>query len=308
MSPKQKSNKIYVVALIFFLVGAVLAVIGFGLTGFQPHQLGRDPNTEIQKIEITEAYTGVYLADTAAQVKIVASPDEKTYLTYEKSPKAPYQIEVAGNGILTIKRSPVKSFFSSIFGIRSHSADLQLEVPTAWKGSMEAKINAGDLNIQDLQLDRLKASVNAGDLQVHNLQADGKIECSVDLGQVTLRDIRSQEDVEIHTDTGDALAENVKARNLSVSCDLGQASAKGDNKAYTLTISADTGSVEVEGGEFQKIDASTDLGDIRLHLAGSANDYFVLERKEKSRLPFDDSKKIVSAFTDIGKVSINYDH
>ncbi|MCR5254757.1 MAG: DUF4097 domain-containing protein [Acetatifactor sp.] len=111
--------------------------------------------------------------------------------------------------------------------------------------TLKIETDAGDISLKDLKSKDLNVSTNAGDIDMDSSEFD-YISIDADLGDIDLDDIEFHKG-EITADCGDISIEG-EFDSLKASCDLGNIDVKvSDPESKDLDLNCDLGSVKVNG-------------------------------------------------------------
>jgi hypothetical protein len=166
------------------------------------------------------------------------------------------------------------------------SVDLTLRVPDGTR--VQARSDAGDVDLHDLAASAVRAESFAGDVHARAVRTPSA-ELRSDAGDVQAVDVRAGR-LALHSDAGDVEAEEVSAERVALTANAGDADgellvapaaleARSDAGDVVLTVPAgryaldarsDAGEVRVEdglvrdAGAARRLVASTDAGDVDL--------------------------------------------
>ena len=238
-----------VLGFLFIFVGAGMMVYGYTRDDFS---LDSYTLEEYEKEEFTYAKNEITKIVFEAEIdylKIISTNEESFKIEGKKSESLIYNYNL-DNQTLTIKqewKDKIKSLFS--FGEVNINTPYIIYVPADSLKTLNVNIQAGNLEISEIDLETLVIDLNAGDLDVVNSNV-GSIEADVKAGDVDIN-VLSSNSIDVYVNVGDLdiLAANTK----------------------NIKSKVNTGSLYYQGSITIAGDFKCDVGDIILQLEG--NDY-----------------------------------
>ena len=109
--------------------------------------------------------------------------------------------------------------------------------------TLDVKINAGNIEIEDIPIDNFKVNCDAGNIELDNIECTG-MDVEVDAGNIEIRDC-SITDFKVSADAG-----NIEMHDSTID---------------TITAQADAGNIESHSCTINSGNVETDLGNISLH-------------------------------------------
>jgi DUF4097 and DUF4098 domain-containing protein YvlB len=252
------------IGLLLTLLGGVIFLVGFAMSGFDIHKMG---NIQIEEKQYSESaenpITSISLDFNLADFEILFDDDaESIFIEYPqrqtKKGKNLSKITLTETeNSVTITETNNK-FFLSAFNFVSPVVRVTLPASRTYDLSVES--NTGDITILgNGTLSSLFLETSTGDTSTKRANLTCLGEC------------------EIETNTGDVYLGNFEADNLSISTDTGDIELFGRLKANLLDIEVDTGDIEADDGVIDAVHIvlSADTGDIEATLLGNPSDYAI---------------------------------
>ena len=267
----------------FALVGLVLFVVGVFGTMFSWQELiGRNRTSTIQRsIEVENERINLIDIDSDIAELNFFPTDEQT-IQVDFSGKSNSSIDE----LLDVKESGDKlsitidhksKFFNiSFFPFwNNNNPVLNIGIPKSFAGSIEAAVDVGEIQIDNLSLDQFVAVINVGELDGTNLVLN-EARVEVNVGEIDLIGVTG--DWDLSTDIGDIDLDLLEWQgNIEAYTDIGDIEIRipDEPEFYSLRLETELGDVKgvadpivefrsTAGGEFPSLDASTDIGNITI--------------------------------------------
>ena len=281
--------KVFKTIYLVFIILITIAVVGF----FGARRIGRyagwfDNGGIVKDSVELEPFTAIEMDAEVVEFSIIE--DDEYRVDYEY----PSNINVNGkveNGVLkiTVKGSPNTSFGFLRFdnsGFKTVDPILTVVVPEGTKlDSIDMKVNAGDIRLDNRVIDDFKADINAGNMELDGITSE-KMIIETDAGNVEIFD-STIKDLDIKTDAGAISVDQSTSEKVKAGANMGNIKFYND-KFSEGEFESDMGKIAIDG-EFDKIKAESSMGEISIDSE-----------------TIDDAEVEVSV--DLGKISINGDN
>lgn len=241
----MKSNKIYIVGGICFLVGLLIFFIGYVLTGFNINKLNNTRYTK-KTIELNNNINSININEKENNVKVISSSDDKIHLTYYKSDYDIYNIKNKDN-IFSLKSSYKKfkknKWYENInVNINFHSINTTtiIEIPGSYKGNLNIKTD-GKLNVDNIASAKITLKNKYEDISVNNIKATELSIKSIDTS-MKITNINVSNNMNVSNSNGDVSLSNIKSNNINVINKYAKIDLKNttiNSNAYLKTSDAD---------------------------------------------------------------------
>ena len=278
---KKIVKLLLIIGLSLTLLGGVVFLVGFGLTGFNIYALGNIKIAEKQYVERTEnPVTAISLDFDIADFKVVFDDNaEGLVINYPQRQNkkgknlTTIQIIETENAVQITEKS--KPFLLSVFNFVSPTVTLTL--PTTRAYDLSIRSDTGDISVLGKGVfSSLYLEADTGDITAATIACEENVKIETDTGDVTLGDF-DVNNLSISVDTGDVCLTSGRANLLSIETDTGDFSLLGMLTLGSLHIETDTGDVEAAKGaiDADSVIISTDTGDISANLVGKQSDYAI---------------------------------
>lgn len=238
------------------------------------------PHGDVRKIELD-----LDLADLV----LYPSPDGNVYVSSDRLDD--FRISLDKNGTLNVESRSRVTFF----GISADSPTLTVTLPESLICSLEADVDCGKIQLEDLNLDKLKLDADMGDVYVNgvvcssadlksscgsvqalSVTSSGKLEVKSALGDVTLENCAAAAELKAESDCGKVTVDGCAAEKAELEADMGDVGAYWLSVSDSIKLDCDCGAIEFEGltaGRSIEIDNS--MGAIKGILSGSIAAYSI---------------------------------
>lgn len=296
-------KRILKLAGLFIIIGIVVALVGFAVSGFDFRNFSANTyETHYAYFTTAKKIDRIVLDLDTTDVTVEYTPDaDKITITYEtqhtKSGDALTKvIEKNENGVISFTEE--RSWRASISFFDFHEMKASITLPEDFATALDIETDTGDIIIKGAKVDsRVKLSTDTGDVRIEN-SAFSDISVEVNTGDVFIKDTKLSGAFLLESDTGDATLSGFEANSVSLSSDTGDVALRNVKSSTGIDIETDTGDVDLNGsivaksvgietdtgdvdGEEATLDAEvvairTSTGDAELKLAGTKGDYEIL--------------------------------
>lgn len=271
---------------IFWLVLAVVLII-IGLILFTVIMQGfrwdftklSTQSFETNTYEITEAFTGITINTTTADIVFILSDNEKCQVECFEEETAKHTVAVQDD-TLVIQVTEHKAWHDYI-GIHLHTPRITVTLPRSEFASLCVKGSTGRVTLpKDFRFEAVDISLRTGSvddaastsgttrihtttgsIHVKNTSA-GALELSASTGKITVSDVTCAADVSIRVSTGKTELTNLTCRNLTAGGSTGDILLAQVIAAEKLSIERSTGDVRFDGADAGEIFVETDTGKV----------------------------------------------
>lgn len=301
------------ISLVLIAAGLLLILGGFAAVDFDVFQLSTTSSedttmktTEIDMDEINKLIVTVSEGD----LKITPVKSDKFIITYPEGELLQYDLSVTKHKIELKKEFKFK--LMSWFEFPDQSANVTIQVPEAYVGSMDITCHHGDMEINDLKVSQFNVDFKYGDIQIDNIRAE-QAELSFAHGTSRI-DVMSADSLIINDGYMESEYDNLKinkAINLSskhgsmkmmnttakmLNADLRYSSMQLEDSTFTdsnkisyehekitvmnssmdnLSINGSYGDLKLMDNKVKLITVDVKHGDIYSSLQGKKNDYAI---------------------------------
>ena len=187
------------------------------------------PAEDVRKIELD-----INLADLA----LYPSADGNVYVSSDSLED--YRVSLDKNGVLSVESRDKVTFFG--LNLTDGRPDLTVTLPESLSCSLDADVDCGNIQLEQLSFDKLKLDSDMGDVYVYGVQCAGA-ELSSDCGSVQAYSVTSSGKLEVDSDMGDVTVENCTAE-------------------AELKVDSSCGKVTVNGCTAKSAELESDMGDL----------------------------------------------
>lgn len=261
-------KRILKLAGLFIVIGIVVALVGFAVSGFDFRNLSSNTyETHYAYFTTAKKIDRIVLDFDTTNITVEYTPDaDKISVTYEtqhtKSGDALTKvIEKNENGVISFTEE--RSWRAGINFFDFHEMKASVTLPEDFATELDIETDTGDILIKGAKVDsRVKLSTDTGNIKIEN-SAFSDISVEVDTGDVFIKDITLSGAFRLEADTGDTALSGLEANSVSLSADTGDVSLKNVRSSTGIDVETDTGDVELNGSIFAKsVGIETDTGDV----------------------------------------------
>lgn len=301
---KRFLSKLLALGIIFVLIGGIVFVIGFAMSGFNYDKLSsvkvvdgsftESADAPIDKIELLFDTTDITVKfdDSASEISIsyqmLADKNDKaitTITTAVDSGKLTLKEDLARKinlfpfspstkATVTVPASRIISLFCNV-----DTADITV-IGSATLQSVTFKSDTGDVNTKDAIIKSLSSfsiETDTGDSRLGKIDTPSLI-IETDTGRTTFTEDVVTDVAKIETDTGDiTVMKSLTANRIDAELDTGNLKFKGNVKTSSLLIETNTGDIETDNAiiDAESIVINGSTGDVEVTLFGKSSDYTV---------------------------------
>jgi DUF4097 and DUF4098 domain-containing protein YvlB len=167
------------------------------------------------------------------------------------------QMTQHGNRITIRTVRPERVYF--VASTRGSRVDFEVRVPA--ETSLKLLTDHGDL-IVDGVTGAMELNTDFGNVEVE--EVSGQVNAQTDSGDVTLTGVRDGGDIEVETDFGSLVLQDITAESLVAHSDSGGIQAERITLDGALDLETSFGSVTVQDAEAERIKAHSNSGEIRV--------------------------------------------
>ena len=301
---KKLFSRLLAIGIILLIIGGIVFVIGFAISGFNYNKLSsvkvvegsftESADAPIDKIEILFNTTDITVKfdDLASEISVsyqtLADRNDKAITTItatvnsgKLTVKEDYARKIhlfpftpSTQTTVTIPASRVISLVSDV-----DTADITV-IGTATLQSVVFKTDTGDVNTKDAVIKSLTSfsiETDTGDARLGKIDTPS-LSIETDTGYTALTEDVVTDVANLEVDTGDiAVMKSLTANKIQLELDTADLKIKGKIKTSSLFIDLSTGDIESDNGvidaESIVIDGGT--GDVEMTLFGKLSDYTV---------------------------------
>ncbi|MDR0853745.1 MAG: DUF4097 domain-containing protein [Clostridiales Family XIII bacterium] len=251
-----------IIAAAVFVVGAIIAVLGFTLGGMKSVAVDSKgihvvTEKDMPLVEIDETYDSFSSIEmNTAVISHVNLVEGDRYSVTGKvqasSGKATVEVR---DGTLVVKTKQDEFFGFNLFSlgniVGNEDSSLTITYPKGKKlKNVVIESDVSDLTIDGMKAKKLEVHSDVGDTTIENVDVE-KLTASVNIGKLTLSGVKAEK-ADIDIDTGDAEIDGLRSNGL--------------------TIESNIGSVDLSGTLLGKSEIDCDMGDLKLALAQSRDE------------------------------------
>lgn len=240
------------------------------------------PAEDVRKIE---------LDINRADLVLRPSTDGNVYVSSDSL--GDYRVSLDKSGTLTVESRNKVTFFG--LNLTDERPTLTATLPESLCCSLEADVDCGNIQLEELSLDKLKLDSDMGDVYVYGVQcasadlssscgsvqalsviSSGKLEVESDMGDVTVENCAAGAELKVDSSCGRVMVNGCSAKSAELESDLGDVSAWWLSVTDRVKLDCDCGSIDFTGltaGKSIEIDNS--MGSIKGTLPGSITDYSI---------------------------------
>lgn len=281
----MKYKRILIISAVLFLIGVMLFVGAFALSGFDLSKLSNVKYTK-KAAEFHDIHN-IIIDDENNSVKILRADTDSVQVSYHDSDKAHYVITESG-GTLYIKKETT-SFFFNFFTLDFSDHTLTLTVPESSIGEISVHTQNGSVTLEGVNAERADVTSSNGGIYISGGNI-GVIDTDTSNGPVKLWDMESRK---ITADTSNA---KIVITSVNVP-ELDASTSNGGIEAYSVRskkciLETSNGSVDVlmigDPSEF-RISHRTSNGSVDAPPSGSGpRELFVGTSNGNIRIKFEE--------------------
>lgn len=271
---KNIGKLILKIAVVLFIIGALLFTISMSINGWNFSKLGLS-KFEINTHQINEEFNNISIDTDTADITFIHSNENKIVLKEYEDCNHSVSVE---NNTLNISYSVKDNWYKTLisFGepmITIYLKDIEYENLIVREDTGDIRVPR-DFKIKNVDIDAstgdvyyfsssesIRIALSTGDIEMNNVTTNS-LELVTSTGEIELSNITCINDIKITTSTGDVSMENVKCDNLTskgTTSDLEMENVLVTNK---LSIERDTGDVEFDRCDANEIYIKTSTGDV----------------------------------------------
>lgn len=184
----------------------------------------------------------------------------------------------------------------TVFSLGSDSRPaLSVTVPESLCCSLEADVDCGNIQLENLSLEKLKLdsdmgdvyvygvecagaelSSNCGSVQAYSVTSSGRLEIDSDMGDVTVENCSAAAELKVDSNCGRVTVNGCSAKSAELDADMGDIGAYWLSVTGTVKLDCDCGAIEFKGLSAGKsIEIHNSMGAISGTLPGSITDYSI---------------------------------
>lgn len=296
--------KLLILALITFIVGAIVFVVGFFIAGGKIDNLRHIEARYFQYLETenSKLHT-VSISYEIADIEVVLSDEADTIsVTYpslfNKKGKEGSKITISDDNGHLIIREKTNWLYTSFTVFGNPEAKLTLVIPAEKGYALSLKTDNGDVSFQG-EIGRFKS-----------------VAIETDNGDINMKNtaIFCQENVNFETDNGSVSLGRVTANKIQGETDNGHIKVYGNIVGKQVTFSSDNGAIKTFDNYYidsEKVTFETDNGDIKTLLLGEKNLYNVAVRQDNGSSNITaqtGGSRTLNIETDNGDIRIYFTH
>ncbi|MBR6222897.1 MAG: DUF4097 family beta strand repeat protein [Lachnospiraceae bacterium] len=238
----MNSGKILLIALILFVIGAVICGIMFAISGFDPEKLS---NVKYETIttDVDESFKSLSINLSTDDLEIIPTEDGKCKVVYDESEDSIHNIKV-DNDTLTINVE-YKKKFHFIFDADFKSPKITLYIPKKDYENVNVKSSTGEITIKDLNLKDLTIDVSTGDVTLSNVIASGAFNLSASTGEITFNACDATT-IKANASTGDITGTLLSGKNFSASSSTGDVNVPASSEGGSCELKTSTGDIDIK--------------------------------------------------------------
>lgn len=266
---------------IILITAGIITVAGMAITAAA---LTLGAGTENRDIEyksetITDKITAVDIDVDYNDIMIVPRDTNEITLHYAEGGTRQYDIH-AENNMLAIKCTREKNkklkwydyINLNFIGTGEREHQIIIEVPRGFSADVKINDDLGDIKISGIK-GSLDAFLNCGDIEIDGCEFTS-LECQADLGDIEIRNTKAQT---IKTDNNCGDTEFVEVTgNITAECDLGDIEFEnivGDKLVFENHCGDIEGTIlgkkeDYEAGGSKQLEANTNMGDVEIIFVG----------------------------------------
>ena len=268
----MKSNKIYVIAAIFFLVGLSVIAATFAAVGFDSDKLGtlnyidREFTAENEVLELD-------VDDSNTSVVFTPSDGDRVRITYVESEREKYNISQSGTTLRVEKKvsNMFYSFFNFDFGFHSRTMTVYLPEGTAVK--LTARTSNSGVRVNGASFTELELKTSNGKLDVSDATCEGGAVLKTSNSSIYVSNLSSSGTLDCSSSNGKIEITGSKAESIFID-DSNSTVSLTSLAASVMRAQTSNGRIEVDdldiGAELRLVSSN---GSISGTLPGSINDY-----------------------------------
>lgn len=249
------------VALLLIVMGGILAMIGYTMTGNDLTQLNTEELTQ-ETYTITEPFEHIHIRTGSSDVRILPSSDGSCTVVCDDESETQYHTVSVEDGILLIHQVTEPMFFGvmlqydpvvtvylpeSQYGnlVVDGAAGSILDVDTSFTfESARLTLSSGDIHFRASLTHDLRVRTSSGDIRLSGCHVGGNTQVDASSGSIALSDLNTKI-LAVNGSSGDILLEDIHAQAIQTSASSGSIALSGCEAQQDLSIQTTSGSVEL---------------------------------------------------------------
>ncbi len=265
----MRPSRIYLISAALLFTGLILFLIGFALLGFDIRNFDTEPPYTATTYTASGATKEIVIDEIGADIKLVASKDEKVHIKYYQNGIRMYNVTDV-SGIVTVGSHEQSSFI----GISVSTPVVTIALPANFGGAVKIADESGNITATDVALYSLSAETDNGNIKLSGVTTQGHLELDTENGAIELYSVVSGSTAKLSAEDGNLFIQKTSVTDLYAETESGY---------LTLADITASGSIfgDSEDGDTQISNVSvgtaltliSENGDIRGTIAGNENDY-----------------------------------
>lgn len=279
MSRKKKTA--ILVALLLILMGGILTMIGYTMTGNDLTQLNTEKLTQESRT-ITEPFEHIHIRTGSSDVRILPSSDGSCSVVCDDESETQYHIISVEDGILLIHQVTEPMFFGvmlqydpvvtvylpeSQYGslVVDGAAGSILDVDTSFTfESAQLTLSSGDIHFRASLTHDLSARTSSGDIRLSGCHVGGNTQVDASSGGIALSGLKTKV-LAANGSSGDILLEDIHAQAIQTSAYSGSITLSGCEVEQDVSVQATSGEMELSEVTALSLTGNASSGDFRLY-------------------------------------------
>ncbi|MBR1797867.1 MAG: DUF4097 family beta strand repeat protein [Clostridiales bacterium] len=239
----SRAVKGLIVALVFFVAGAIVAGTGFALGGAEVLFAFDDAEYETHEVTVDETFTSIEIDCVIDNITVRRSENDTCTVVYCEPSEVTHEIEVEGD-TLVISAEDDRVYMLP-FDLESEHPYVELYLPGDEYDRLFINVSEGSIELDELNIGSLRIDCSAGEIELQNVIAFEIIELDLDVGDVKLNACDAPL-IRITNDMGDVTGTLLTNKTFEAHTDMGDVDVPSGGGDGVCEIDVDTGNISID--------------------------------------------------------------
>lgn len=302
-------KKLAIIGSIIFLIGGIVFVSAFAVSGWDITKLSTVPTYEEKQYSTKNTNQDISIKDHNKSVSVGLSSDDQIHLTYYENTKEHYEINDQAS--LTIESKRDYRWYDFIFSMNFQSPTITILLPANYAGNLNIKTSNAQITIDSVTLKQLHATTSNGYMRLKNVTGAEHVTLRTTNNGIEMQDVDLSGTLKSETSNGSINLKGVSAQNLESTTTNSNINAINTKVAQSTLLKSSNGSIHI-----QDFNAGTDTAlktsnnRISGNILNKANEFSITSRTSnaKNNLPenFKAGNKKLDISTSNGEIFVKF--
>lgn len=254
----KKTKNIIITGIIITLIGALIFVIAFSISGFN---LSNIATTKFEKVtyEFDEVIKDISITTDTSKIKFIKTDDNKCKVICFESDLIKHNVQKE-NDKLVITSSDNRQWYDYI-GLNVNTPSINIYLPNNEYNNINITTVTGDINIpNDFNFKNMNINGSTSNIN-SSANVKSKLDIITTTGSINIKSFES-EDINITCKTGDINLHNIRCNNINIKGTTAEIELNNVIANDNIIINNTTGEVELNRCDARDISIETSTGDV----------------------------------------------